>query len=196
MENQTLHLDFDLNPEIFRRVWFDEFKKTLPATLAFWGTGFLCSMLLLVLLKGGAFFLLLSLTFAAVPAIIIIQSYRSHNVESRRMIAELKASNRNIHLTFAAESDGFDYISGGDFGHVSWKTIKSVDERKEYYIFHLSGSSPFFVPKYAFRHQTEVDFFRSLVAVKTAVNEKLLDKQSPFCKIQHDAMKKEPTFTT
>lgn len=176
MDNQTLHLDYEIAPEIFRRVWIDDFKKTLPATLAFWGTGFLCSLLLLFLLKGGAFFMFLSLTFAAVPTWILIQNYRVYNAEARRQIAELAASNKNIHLAFSTESDGFDCVSGGDYSHISWKTVKSIDERKEYFIFHLKGSSSFLLPKYAFRHDTEADFFRSLVAVKTGVEVKLLNK--------------------
>ena len=172
MENKILHLEYDFNEQSYQRVWFDEFKKTLPNIFAFWGTGFLLSLLLLILFKGENFFIFLTFTFIAIPTFIILNNYRTYNSYGKNIVASYPKNQRQIIVTFA--TDGFDFILGKNFSHISWETVKNVIEKEDFFIFTLN-SGPFHLPKTAFRNDSERIFLRQIISLNIGSNAKLLD---------------------
>jgi hypothetical protein len=174
MENQILHLEYDLTHPNFRRVWFDEFKKTLPNIIAFWGTAILLSLVLLSVFKGETFFIFLTFTFIAIPTFIILQNYRGYISHGRQILALIPQNERQVILTFSQDDDGFDCIFGKNFSHIAWESIQSVNEKEDFFVFKLV-TSYLYIPKTAFRNESESNFLRQIISINIGKNVKLLE---------------------
>jgi hypothetical protein len=60
----------------------------------------------------------------------------------RKFAASLPASQRRMQYMFQAESDGFDFVFGESFGHISWQNIAGARETKHFFVL---IHKPFFI---------------------------------------------------
>jgi uncharacterized membrane protein YraQ (UPF0718 family) len=174
-ENQILHLDYEVNLDQYRQIWFDLFKQGLPNALAFWGTGILLGILAAILLPRTRNELLVALIVLGFLIIFVLysiySSYQNFMRQAKKIFAGLNETQKSVSLIFNSDSDGFESINGKNFSHTAWDSIKSVDEKTLYFIFRLSSGAMFYVPKTAFGGETRMDFFRALL--ETNLGEKI-----------------------
>jgi hypothetical protein len=165
-EGTNLEIEFELNPNYYRRAWFHAVRKNLPSVLAFWGTIIFIGAVAIFYYRHWArevvFFSLLVGIILAILSYIYFSSYRNFITETRKM--DSIAGNR-VRLVFSSNSDGFDFIQGKNFSHIAWESVTFYEEYNEYII--LGYSNGFYIPKTAFQNESELSFLKSLVQIKS-----------------------------
>lgn len=174
MEGKTLKIEYEVSTVQIRKIWFDYFKAGLPGIIAFWGTALLICLIALYFMSSKLFPFLMLFVIAAILISLIVMSYLSYTRTAKQNFANLSESERIVQLTFEQNADGFDCASGKSFGHISWESIKEVTEFDDYFVFGRAGNM-FYVPKTAFKNESEINFLRSLLSVHLGQNVKLLD---------------------
>lgn len=179
-ENQILHLDYEVNLDQYRQIWFELFKQGLPNALVFWGTGIFLGILATILLPRTRNELIVALLLLGFLIIFVLYSiyasYQSFMRQGKKIFAGLGETQKSVSLIFNPESDGFESINGKNFSHTAWETIKSADEKNLYFLFHLSTGAMFYIPKTAFGSEARTDFFRSLLKTNLGDKINLLNK--------------------
>ena len=174
MNRETLQLEYEVDYRQFRKIWFDYFKKGLPNLLALWGTGILGCLLAFYFFDQSAIFGLITIFFVTIPLLALIINYQTYMKAARQNFSSLSDEERIVHLTFQTGTDGFDSRNGKNFSHVAWESIKEVREFDDCFVFNRAGHG-FYIPKSAFRDDSEIGFLRFLVSVNVNKNVKLLD---------------------
>jgi uncharacterized membrane protein (Fun14 family) len=174
MEGRILKLEYEVSTAQIRKIWFDYFKQGLPNVAAFWGTGLVICLIALYFMSSKLFPFLMLFVIAAILISLIVMNYQSYIKISKQNFANLSESERIVQLTFQQGADGFDCVNGKSFGHISWESIKEVTEFDDYFVFGRAGNM-FYVPKTAFRNESEINFLRILLSAHLGQNVKLLD---------------------
>jgi hypothetical protein len=174
MKHEILHLDYEIKFDDYRRHWFDAFKQSVPNLVFFWGTAVILSFLGLLFTNETLVFMLTTITFSSIPIYLVLTNYQSYMRDAKKAFRQLSESQRQIHLTFQSDSDGFDCMTGKDFSHISWESINSVIENQDFFIFEMSGNH-FSIPKIALRNDAETDLLRTLISSNIGNNAKLLN---------------------
>ena len=174
MNNEVLEIEYEIEFEQMRRVWFAYFKKSLPNVLAFWGVAVALSLVLLLLFDSPYLGGFMTLFAAGVPALFIFFNYQNYMKAARDSYASLAGEDKIVHLTFRLGDDGFDSRNGKNFGHTAWKSISAVEEFADSFVFTRAGHH-YYIPKSAFRSAADVGFLRFLISTNIEKNVKLLD---------------------
>lgn len=174
MEGKTLKIEYEISTAQIRKIWFNYFKEGLPNVLAFWGTGLVICLIALYFMSSKLFPFLMLFVISAILISLIVMNYQSFIKTSNQSFADLSKSERVVRLTFQQDADGFDCVNGKNFGHISWESIKDVTEYDDYFVFGRAGNM-FYVPKTAFRNESEMNFLRVLLSANLGQNVKLLD---------------------
>jgi hypothetical protein len=174
MKQEILHLDYELNLKDYRKIWVDLFKESLPSLIFFWGIAVVLSLLGLLFTSEKLVFTLTTITFSAIPTYIALSSYQSYMNQAKKAFEQLLDNQKRIHLTFQPNSDGFECISGKSFSHISWESIKDVNENEDYFIFGMAGNF-FLIPKISIRNDDQIIFLRKLISSNIGKKAKLLN---------------------
>jgi hypothetical protein len=165
-EAATLEIEYEMNADFARRVWFNEFRKRLPSTLAFWGTIIFLGLLAMFYYRQSAReFVFFSMVVGVVVAVLSYIYYSSYSQSMRETRDFDRVAGNHIRLVFKADADGFDCINGKNFSHIAWDSVTFYEESAEFII--LGYSSGFYIPKSAFRSHEEISFLKSLVQIKS-----------------------------
>jgi hypothetical protein len=174
MNQEVLEIEYEVDYNQFRKVWVSYFKKGLPNILAFWGVAALFS-LFVVFFFGEAFIgLLLAGIFVSIPLLTLYFNYQNFTKTARQTYREMSDEERTVRIKFINGADGFDSRNGKNLSHTAWESVKGVQEFDEYFVFNRLGSY-FYIPKSAFRDNSEVGFLRYLITTNVEKNVKLLD---------------------
>jgi hypothetical protein len=178
MSGETLHLDYDLSLQDYRRYWRDSFKKTLPNIASLWGFGTLFCLVMAFFFGDSARDFVIFTGIAALlfllPILSTIFNYHHYMTYCKKILAGLSATDKNVHFTFKTGGDGFECMNGKDFSFTSWSSISTVSEEKDYFIL-LRRGQPILIPKSAFRGEEQLIFFRALIVENLAGEAKLLN---------------------
>ncbi len=173
MNQEILELEYIVDYKQFRKVWIGQLKKSLPNLVTFWGVAIIVSLLLTFFLEDKFIGTLFSIIFISVPLLIIGFGYQNFMKAAKSNFSTLSEEEKLVHLTFQNGADGFDAKNGKNFSHTAWSSIKSVTELDDCFVFNRMGSV-FYVPKSAFRDDSEIGFLRFLVSVNVNKNVKLM----------------------
>lgn len=169
MSQEVLHLDYDLSLQDFRLYWWDTFKKTLPNVATFWGSAaVICFSLAFIFRDWVRETLILAgigVIMLLIPIVMTIFSYHQYITYCKKTVADFSGQEKSVHFTFKTDSDGFECISGNDYSFISWNSVSSISEEKDYFVFERKGQ-PFLIPKSAFYGEEQLNFFRRLAANK------------------------------
>lgn len=174
MSEEVLEIEYEVDFHQFRQVWLSYFKKSLPNLLAFWGVAILLSLGFLYFLDEKLIGLAMTMIFVLVPLYTIYASYQGFTKTARQTYRQMSDEERIVHITFVKGADGFDSRNGKNISHTAWESIKGVQEFDEYFVFNRLGSH-FYVPKTAFRDNSDIGFLRYLISVNVEKNVKLLE---------------------
>ena len=174
MNQEVLEIEYKVDQAQFHKIWFGYFKKTLPNLISFWGIAILLSMFIFFLLRDKFIDLLLFLVFSLIPFLLLLFNYQNFMKSARQNFSSLSEDEKIVHLTFTNGADGFDSKNGKSFSHTSWESIKGVTEMDDCFVFNRMGNV-FYVPKSAFRDESEIGFLRFLVSVNVNRNVKLME---------------------
>lgn len=173
MQNEILEIDYSPDFKDYRLVWFDYYKKSLPNTFAFWGTGAVLSSVLWYFFDAQMFFGFFAAFCVVVPFTIAVLNYQHYMQAAKKAFTDLATHQQEVKITFQKSSDGFDCQSGKDSSHISWETVEGVKETDKRFVFELKNGL-FVIPKSAFQTDEEVRFLRFLISVNVNKNVKLL----------------------
>jgi len=174
MNQEVLEIEYEVEYNHFRKVWVDYFKKGLPNILAFWGTAILLSLGALYFLDEKFFGALMTAVFLLIPLFILYSNYQNYTKTARQIFLEMSDEEKIVHITFINGADGFDSRNGQNTSHTAWKSVKGVQEFDEHFVFTRLGSH-FYIPKSAFRDNSEIGFLRYLITTNVEKNVKLLN---------------------
>ncbi|MEP6901935.1 MAG: YcxB family protein [Actinomycetota bacterium] len=173
MNQEVLELEYKVDYKQFRKVWIGQLKKSLPNIISFWGVTILLALLIFFLFSDKFIGFLLLFVFSSIPLFMIIFGYQNFMKTAKQNFSTLSDKEKIVHLTFQNGADGFDSRNGKSFSHTAWESIKSVTELNDCFVFNRMGSV-FYVPKSAFRNDSEIGFLRFLVSVNVNKNVKLM----------------------
>lgn len=166
---KSLVIDGLLDLDEYKVYWFDYFKSSLPNTIIFWGLFAVGSVFVAYLFKstqfGASFFVILASMLILIPALMYFFNYREYIKAISRYISELPENERHYSLIFTLDGDGFDCIYGKDFSHISWLSLKSAVEKKDFFSL-LFRSQPLIISKKNFKNVANLQEFRTLLAAK------------------------------
>lgn len=174
MENEKLQISYEVTHKQFQKIWFDLFKRGLPRILAISGIAFVVWCLLLLLLEDTTWGILLAISYFSIPALIIFVNYFQFTKAAKDNFASLSDDEKSVQITFQREGNGFDTVNGKNFSHTAWESIKGVDEFDDCFVFKRAGNM-FYIPKKAFRDETEIGFLRFLIRANVNQEVKLLE---------------------
>jgi hypothetical protein len=174
MKQEVLEIEYEVDFRHFRKVWLGYFQKGLPNILAFWGVAVLLSLCIFYFLDEKFIGAMLSAIFVLIPVFMIYSNYQSFTKTARQTYHQMSDEEKIVHITFINGADGFDSRNGKNLSHTAWESIKGVQEFDEYFVFNRLGSH-FYVPKSAFRDNSEIGFVRYLVSTNVEKNVKLLE---------------------
>jgi hypothetical protein len=174
MNQEVLEIEYEVNYTQFRKVWVSYFKKGLPNILAFWGVAVLFSLFIVFFLGEAFIGLLLAGIFVSIPLLTLYFNYQNFTKTARQTYREMSDEEKIVRIKFINGADGFDSRNGKNLSHTAWESVKGVQELDEYFVFNRLGSY-FYIPKSAFRDNTEVGFLRYLITTNVDKNVKLLE---------------------
>jgi hypothetical protein len=174
MKQEILHLDYELNLKDYSKIWVDLFKESLPSLIFFWGIAVVLSLLGLFFTNEKLVFTLTTITFSAIPTYIALSSYQNYMNQAKKAFEQLSDNQKRIHLTFQSNSEGFECMSGKNFSHISWESIKDVNENEDHFIFGMAGNF-FLIPKIALRNDDQINLLRKLILSNLGEKAKLLN---------------------
>ncbi|HEY0429242.1 MAG TPA: YcxB family protein [Pyrinomonadaceae bacterium] len=175
MNDEKLEIEYKVDYRAFRRIWLDWFKTSLPNILAFWGVTILGSLLVLYFLKDKTFGTLLASVFVSIPLLLIILGYQNFMKSAKNSFSMLSETEKIVRLSFESNSDSFESRNGKNYSRIAWESIKSVTELDEFFAF-ARPAGVFYIPKEAFRDESEIRFLRFLISVNVKKDVKLLEK--------------------
>jgi hypothetical protein len=85
--------------------------------------------------------------FFGLPIVAIAGQFLRVHAAYRKYIKELSDSEKNILYLFHEDGDGFDVVSGKNFGHIAWENVRKVIERPRYWRFVLNEYDAIIIPK-------------------------------------------------
>ena len=173
MNQEVLEIEYTIDYRQFRKVWLGQLKKSLPNLATFFGVGILFSLFLLFALNDKTYGALLTFIFVSVPIITSGFGYHNFMKIAKQNFSTLSDEEKLVHITFQSGADGFDAKNGKNFSHTAWNSIKSVTELDDCFVFNRFGTV-FYIPKSAFRDDSEIGFLRFLVSVNVNKNVKLM----------------------
>jgi hypothetical protein len=174
MKKEVLEIEYEVDYNHFRKVWLSYFKKGLPNILAFWGVAVLLSIGIFYFLDEKFIGAMMTTIFVLIPLFMIYSNYQSFTKQARRTYREMTEAEKTVHVTFINGADGFDSRNGKNLSHTAWESVKGVQEFDEYFVFNRLGSY-FYLPKSAFRDNSEIGFLRYLINTNVEKNVKLLE---------------------
>lgn len=174
MNQEVLEIEYEVDYQHFNKVWLNYFKKGLPNMLVFWGVAILLSLFLLFFLEDKLIGTILTAIAVLTPLFILYSNYQGFTKTARQTYRQMSDEEKTVHITFTKGTDGFDSRNGKNINHTAWESIKGVQEFDDFFVFNRLGSY-FYVPKTAFRDNTEIGFLRFLISVNVEKNVKLLE---------------------
>jgi len=175
MENEILKINYEADVKEFRKIWLEMFKISLPNIIAFWGIAAFLGLLGFLFTDAKLLFGLTAFVFIAIPVSLVLMNYQSFMKAANLSFASLSKDERQVEITFTRGADGFDSKSGKNFSHIAWESIKSVQELKDSFVFNKSAGT-FYIPKSAFRTDSDLKFLRFLISTNVSKNVKLLEQ--------------------
>jgi hypothetical protein len=173
MNQEILELEYEVEYRQFREVWLGHFKKSLPNLLTFWGLGILLSLFTLFFFEDRFFGTLMLSLFVSIPLLIVFFGYTNFMKAARNNFSALSPEDRIVRLTFRQGADGFDSRNGKNFSHTAWTSLSGVEEYDACFVFSRAGNI-YYIPKSAFRSESEIGFLRFLITTNVEKGVKLL----------------------
>ena len=116
----------------------------------------------------------LSPLFFGLPVVAIFGQFLRVHASYRKYIRDLSDSERNIHYIFHEDGDGFDIVSGKNFGHVAWENVRKVVERPRYFRFVLNKYESIIIPKRFLLHGSDEEMMKEIIVSQVGHKAKLL----------------------
>ena len=117
----------------------------------------------------------LSPLFFGFPIVAIVGQFLRVHASYRKYIKDLSDSEKNIHYIFRENGDGFDVVSGKNFGHVAWENVRKVIERPRYFQFVLNRYESIIIPKRFLPAASDLKVIREIIVSQVANRAKLLN---------------------
>lgn len=118
----------------------------------------------------------LSPLFIGLPIVAIAGQLLRFHASYRKYLRDLSESEKNVHYIFREQSDGFDIVSGKNFGHVAWESVRKVIERPRYFRFVFGGPESLIIPKTFLRESAEQELMREIIVSQVGSKAKLLNR--------------------
>lgn len=106
----------------------------------------------------------LSPLFIGLPIVGIVGQLLRIHASYRKYLQDLSESEKSVHYIFREPSDGFDIVSGKNFSHVAWDSVRSMIERPRYFRFVLGGPETLFIPKTFLKNNAEQELMREIIS--------------------------------
>ena len=173
-ENRILYVDTTLDSKDYYHVYFDTVKIRLIVA---------CLIVASVIAGFTYFFILigeqemlwkLSPLFFGFPIVAIVGQFLRAHALYRKYIKDLSDSEKNINYVFHENGDGFDIVSGKNFGHVAWENVRKVIERPRYFRFVLSKYDSIIIPKRFLMHGSDEEVMKEIIVSQVGPKAKLL----------------------
>ena len=116
----------------------------------------------------------LSPLFFGLPVVAIVGQFLRVHASYRKYIRDLSDSEKNIHYMFHENGDGFDIVSGKNFGHVAWENVRKVIERPRYFRFVLNKYESIIIPKRFLLHGSDEEVMKEIIVSQVGHKAKLL----------------------
>lgn len=166
---------YELELEFYRKIWLGYFYESLSNMLVFWGIVITGGIGLAYIIADGSISILMLCIFVSLPFYMIYWSYQSFMKSARNAFFAMTDEERLIEITFINGAQGFNSQNDQNTGYTAWKSIKGVRETKDCFIFNRLGGI-FYVPKSAFRDNSEIGFLRYLISTNVAQNVRMLEE--------------------
>ena len=107
------------------------------------------------------------------PIIAIVGQFLRVHASYRKYVKSLPDSQKNLHYLFRENGDGFDIVSGANFSHVAWESVRTVIERPRYFRFVLNAYDSIIIPK-RFLNGSDVAVMKEIIGSQVGNKAKYL----------------------
>ena len=173
-KDRILHVDASIALSDYFHAYLDVVKiKVIVA----------CLIVAAVIVSLGYFFILigeqtillqLSPLFFGLPIVGIVGQILRIHASYRKYLRDLSQSEKEVHYIFREHSDGFDIVSGKNFAHVAWESVRRVIERRRYFRFVLGGRESLIIPKTFVEDSAEHELMREIIVSQVRGRARLL----------------------
>jgi len=112
--------------------------------------------------------------FIGFPAVAIIGQLLRTHASYRKYLASLSEEEESLDLVFRDPGNGYDVVTGDNFYHVGWSSVRSFVEKPRYFQFCFNKYQSFIIPKRFFRDDSEQDLLRQILRLRVGSKAKLL----------------------
>lgn len=172
--HRIVHIDVIIELKDYFRAYFDIARTSLIVG---------CLIVAVVIGAFSYFFILIGeqamlwklspLLFGA-PIVAIAGQFLRIHASYRKYLSDLSESEKNVHYMFSENGDGFDVVSGKNFGHLAWASVRSVIERPQYFRFVLGKPDLFIIPKRFISPGSDQKVLREIIVSHLGSKAKLL----------------------
>ena len=161
--NRTVQIDATIELREYFRAYLDASKIRLVIGCLIVLT-FIAALSYFFLLIGERQILLeLSPLFVGLPLVGIAGQLLRIHASYRKYLADLTDAEKKVSYIFREQADGFEIVSGKNFTHLSWDTVRAVNERSRYFRFVLNRYQSLIVSKKFLRSQDEALLMREII---------------------------------
>jgi hypothetical protein len=115
--------------------------------------------------------------FIGVPIVALAGHVLRLHATSRKYIASLTPSQRQLTYMFRSDSDGYDSAAGESTSHTVWKDVMSVVEKPGYFLLYQNRFQIGVLPKRGFEAE-DVPVFRGIVRSELGEEAKVFSDQT------------------
>ena len=112
------------------------------------------------------------------PIVAIVGQILRIHASFRKYLRDLSESERNVLFIFHENSDGFDVVSGKNFSHVAWESVRNVIERPRYFRFVLGRLESLIIPKRFLSSGSDKQALRGIITSQLGRKAKLMANSS------------------
>lgn len=173
--DRILQVDATVELKDYFHVYFDTTKTKLIIACLLVAAVMAGFTYFFILIGEQAILWQLSPLFFGVPIVAIVGQFLRVHAAYRKYIKGLSDSEKNIHYLFHENGDGFDIVSGKNFGHIAWENVRKVIERPQYFRFVLNEYDSIIIPKRFLQHGSDEAVMREIIVSQAGHKAKLLE---------------------
>jgi len=112
--------------------------------------------------------------FVGFPAVAIIGQLLRAHASHRKYLASLSEEEKSLDLVFRDPGNGYDVVTGDNFYHVGWRSVRRVVEKPCYFQFCFNKYESFVIHKRFLRYDSEQDVLRQILRLGVVSKAQLL----------------------
>ena len=173
--DRILQVDGTITLADFFHAYLDTVKFKLIAACLVVAAVILFFIYFFTLIGEQKILLQLSPLFIGLPIVGIVGQLLRIHASYRKYLRDLSESEKNVLYIFREQSDGFDIVSGKNFSHVAWESVRGVIERPRYFRFVLGGPEGLILPKTFLKDSAQQELMRQILSSGVGGKARLLN---------------------